>query len=74
MTEPERKFIFLGSFENGLPDTFEIPMAPLQKIEQQLDAEKATEARAQAVAIADIERAMAMRRVQKAFKMFARMK
>jgi hypothetical protein len=39
--DAERRFIHLGTFDGGLPSVFEIPMAPLQKIEQQLDAEHA---------------------------------
>jgi hypothetical protein len=40
----ERRLIYLGSFEGGLPSVFEIPAEPLQRIEQKLDAEHAQRA------------------------------
>jgi hypothetical protein len=41
VTDGDRRFVFLGSFEGGLPDAFEIPEEPLRKIEARLDAERA---------------------------------
>jgi hypothetical protein len=41
MSDEPRRFIHLGTFDGGLPSVFEIPTAPLQKIEQKLNAEHA---------------------------------
>jgi hypothetical protein len=52
----QRRFVYLGSFEGGLPNVFEIPEEPLRKIEAQLDRERAEAERVRLAALADIER------------------
>jgi hypothetical protein len=78
VTDGDRRFVYLGSFEGGLPNTFEIPAEPLRKIEAGLDAERAEAERVRLAALADIERvkntrrARAMRRLTRALKLFLR--
>jgi hypothetical protein len=80
VTDGDRRFVFLGSFEGGLPHTFEIPEEPLRKIEVRLDAERAEAERVRLAALADIERvrntrsARTMRRFKRALQMFRRMR
>jgi hypothetical protein len=57
VTDGNRRFVYLGSFEGGLPSTFEIPEEPRRKIEAGLDAERAEAERVRAAKAADIERA-----------------
>jgi hypothetical protein len=65
----DRKFVFFGSFEGGLPSVFEIPQEPMRRIEAELDAKHARQAAEAAKAkLAIMQAARAQSRLKRALR------